>query len=121
MVEPAEEYLWSSAAAHCGLKEEKLLATNTVHWKQFEDISDWSAWLSETDNEKQLDIVHRNLQKNLPCGSDVFIKGLEKITGQMMQFRPVGRPKKCSVPFYQSVVCRVGMLFMPTCLHHQTN
>ena len=54
----------------------------------------WSSWLREHDNEKQIDIVRRNINKNLPCGSDVFISKLEKMTGQKLKFKPIGRPKK---------------------------
>ncbi len=94
MVEHAEDYLWSSAAAHCGLKKDTLLTTNSKHWAAFKDIKDWSAWLNEQENEEQLAIVRRNIQKNIPCGSDKFIKKLEKLAGRVLQFRPIGRPKK---------------------------
>jgi len=94
MVDHAEDYLWSSAAAHCGLKKETLLTTKSKHWAAFKEIEDWSAWLNEQENEEQLAIVRRNIQKNIPCGSDKFIKKLEKLAGRVLQFRPIGRPKK---------------------------
>ena len=43
MFEHAEEYPWSSAAAHCNLKKDNLLTKESVHWNQFEEITDWSA------------------------------------------------------------------------------
>ena len=94
MVERAEDYPWSSAAAHCGLKEDALLTTDSVHWQVFEGITDWSAWLQEADDEERLGIVRRNLQKNLPCGSEAFVEQLEQLAGRVLRFRPVGRPKK---------------------------
>jgi putative transposase len=94
IVERAEDYPWSSAAAHCGLKEDRLLTTDAVHWKLFKGITDWSAWLDEKDDEEHLSIVRRNIQKNLPCGSERFIEQLEQVAGRVLQFRPVGRPKK---------------------------
>jgi hypothetical protein len=54
----------------------------------------WSTWLAESNDEERLGIVWRNIQKNLPCGSDVFIERLEQIAGKVMQYRPVGRPQK---------------------------
>ena len=72
MVERAEQYPWSSAAGHCGLKKDKLITTDTVHWKQFENIIHWSGWLNESDDKEQLNIVRRNIQKSLPCGADAF-------------------------------------------------
>ncbi|MDM8546292.1 transposase [Candidatus Venteria ishoeyi] len=94
MVERAEDYLWSSAAAHCGLRDDALLTTDSIHCKVFEDISDYSAWLGEDDNDTQLNIMRRNIQKNLPCGSNPFIEQLERISGRILSFRPIGRPKK---------------------------
>ena len=94
MVNRAEDYKWSSAAAHCGLKEDALLSIKSDYWEIFKDIPDWSAWLNTIDDKEQLGIVRRNIQKNLPCGSDVFIEQLEKISGCLLQFRSVGRPKK---------------------------
>jgi putative transposase len=80
MVVRAEDYPWSSAAGHCGLREDSLAMKNSIHWKMFEDITDWAGWLAEGDDEERLGIVRRNIQKNLPCGSDRFIEGLEQLT-----------------------------------------
>ena len=94
MVEKAEDYPWSSAAGHCGLRHDGLTRTDPVHWKVFEGVTDWSAWLSEGDDEERLGIVRRNSQKNLPCGSDRFVEQLERLAGVGLRFRPIGRPKK---------------------------
>jgi putative transposase len=94
MVERAEDYPWSSAAAHCKLKKDNVLSLDSDYWEIFKDISDWSIWLEEAENNEQLTIVRRNIQKNLPCGSDAFIEKLEKMAKCVLQFRPVGRPKK---------------------------
>ena len=63
MVERAEDYQWSSAAAHCGLKKDSLLSTNSDYWEIFKDIPDWSVWLTAEDDEERLNIVRRNIQK----------------------------------------------------------
>jgi len=94
MVTQAEDYQWSSAAAHCGLKEDALLSTNTDYWKIFDGIKNWSAWLKNEEDKEKLAIVRRNIQKNIPCGSDDFIGQLEKISGRLLKFQAVGRPKK---------------------------
>ena len=90
----AEDYPWSSAAGHCGLREDRLTVKDSVHWKVFEGVTDWAGWLAEPEEEKRLDILRRNIQKNLPCGSDSFIESLEQHAGRVLRFRPVGRPKK---------------------------
>jgi len=90
----AKEYPWSSAAGHCGLREDVLTVKDSVHWKLFEGVADWAGWLAEGDDGERLGIVRRNIQKNLPCGSDRFIEELEQRAGRVLRFRPVGRPKK---------------------------
>ncbi len=93
MVRKAENYPWSSAPAHCGLREDSAL-TNKASWrKQFESNRNWSAWLAEGDEPQQLEVLRRNADKGLPCGSPKFIHKLEKLAGRVLQFRPPGRPK----------------------------
>jgi len=94
MVESAEDYPWSSAAAHCGLRGDDLLSTASVHLKVFAGIENWSAWLHEQDDATRLGILRRNSHKNLPCGSDDFVDALERMAGRLLRFRPIGRPKK---------------------------
>jgi hypothetical protein len=47
---------------------------------------------------ERLSVVRRNIQKNLPCGSETFIEQLEQLARRVLRFRPVGRPKS-SVSF----------------------
>ncbi|MDP1558210.1 MAG: hypothetical protein Q8K59_13190 [Nitrosomonas sp.] len=76
-----------------------------LEWKQpCEPILDWSAWLAENDDPQELEVLRRNAEKGLPCGADKFIRGLEKVVGRPLHYRPLGRPKKekiikGSVPF----------------------
>ncbi len=94
MVRRAENYLWSSARGHCGLKQDALLTKKPYWRKQFEGIGDWSAWLAEGDEPQKLEVIRRNVEKGLPCGSDKFIQRLEGMTGRALQYRPQGRPRK---------------------------
>lgn len=94
MVERAEDYAWSSAAAHCDLCEDDLLDTHHATWKMFRDIPDWSAWLQEDDDPAHVEMFRRHINKNLPCGSDSFIQKLEALTGRVLSYRSIGRPRK---------------------------
>ena len=47
MVRKAENYRWSSASAHCQLRQDDVLTKKAAWQKQFESIGDWSAWLAE--------------------------------------------------------------------------
>ncbi len=94
IVRKAENYHWSSAAAHCGLRADSVL-TNVASWRrQFDGIGNWSNWLAEGDEPQELEVLRRNVDRGLPCGSARFIGKLEKLTGQALQFRPRGRPRK---------------------------
>jgi putative transposase len=94
MVKKAESYLWSSAAGHCGLLEDKVLSNKAIWKKMPNNIEDWSTWLAEGDGSDELIMLRRNIDKGLPCGSADFIKNLEKVTGRFLRFRPPGRPKQ---------------------------
>ena len=94
MVRKAENYRWSSASAHCGLKPDPVLTRKPSWQKQFESIGDWSAWLAEGDETQRLEVLRRNVDKGLPCGPEKFIQKLEKLTGRALQYRPRGRPKQ---------------------------
>ena len=94
MVRKAEHYSWSSAASHCGIKDDGVLS-NKTKWKKLTDhVDDWSAWLAEGDAPDELAVIRRNIDKGLPCGTDRFIRKLEKMIGRSLQFRPQGRPKQ---------------------------
>ena len=94
MVRKAENYRWSSASAHCGARPDAVLTTKPLWRRQFEAIGDWSVWLSQGDEPEKLEVLRRNADKGLPCGSGKFIQKLEKLTGQALQYRPRGRPRK---------------------------
>lgn len=95
MVRRAENYAWSSAAAHAGLLQEDTVLTGKLNWRrQFASIGNWAAWLAEGDNPEQLELIRRNIDKGLPCGSASFVRRLEKLLGRDLAFRPPGRPRK---------------------------
>ncbi len=94
MVVRAEEYQWSSAAAHCGLKADSVL-TKKKRWVQaMAEVSDWSQWLAEEDEVEKLKVIRRNINKGLPCGSEAFVERLSRISGRSLKFLPRGRPRK---------------------------
>ncbi len=94
IVKKAENYIWSSAAAHCAGQIDNVLTTKDYWKKQFESIGDWSSWLEQGNTVDDLLIIRRNIDKGLPCGSDRFIKKFEKQIGRMLEYRPLGRPVK---------------------------
>ncbi len=94
VVERGEDYRWSSATSHCGLRADPLL-TGKVAWRgMFATIPNWSAWLSVEDHEGQLRVLRKHVEKRLPCGSEVFVREPGRRTGRLLKFRPQGRPRK---------------------------
>lgn len=96
MAHHAEDYRWSSAAAHCGKRIDGLLNPESGWSKQFLEMEDWSAWLSEGDEGEELQMLRRNVEKGLPCGSEGFVQELGRRAGRLLEYRPQGRPKKTS-------------------------
>ncbi len=93
MVRKAENYPWSSAQAHCGLRADPVLSGRKSWLKQCADIGDWAAWLAEGDEPTALEILRRNADKGLPCGGLRFIRRIEKLAGRALEYRPRGRPR----------------------------
>jgi putative transposase len=94
MVRRAENYRWSSAAAHCGLKPDGVLTKEPEWLRRVRSIGDWSEWLAEGDRPEQLDVLRRHVERGLPCGAEGFIRRLERQAKQLLRPRPRGRPKK---------------------------
>jgi putative transposase len=92
MVARAEDYRWSSAAAHCGLRDDPVL-TYGVDWRRlFQSIGDWSSWLAAGDEQQRLETLRRHADKGLPCGSAAFVDSLECVAGRVLRDRSPGRP-----------------------------
>jgi putative transposase len=94
MVARAEDYPWSSAAAHCGLGSNRVLTTHPYWDHQFAGIGDWSKWLAEADDPVALQTLRDCANHNLPCGSDEFMEKLAADTGQKLPRRSRGRPAR---------------------------
>ncbi len=94
IVRKAENYRWSSAAAHCGLRSDATLSSKPQWVRTLSDVRSWSAWLREGDEPDELGELRRNIQKGLPCGTSRFITKLEKIADRVLRFRAQGRPRK---------------------------
>ena len=92
-VRKAENFKWSSAAAHVGGSPTGLVNSSSKWSKVFADTPDWAAWLAEGDEAEELNVIRRNIEKGLPCGSDAFVRKLSLQAGRPLGFRPLGRPR----------------------------
>lgn len=90
IVGAAEDYAWSSAAAHCGLSQDPMIAPS----RQFgvlAGIANWSRWLAEGVADDVIQTLRRHASQNLPCGSPEFVDRIERAVGRSLQFRRRGR------------------------------
>ena len=95
MVAKAEDYAWSSAAAHCGQCKDPLVGPQPRS-KILAGIGNWSKWLAEEVAEDALATLRHHVSQNLPCGSSEFVVELEKSAGRQLRFRPPGRQSASS-------------------------
>jgi putative transposase len=70
IVKRAEDYLWSSAAARCGLRDDLLLSGNCPF---VIEIENWSEWLAGTPVEAANDVIRRHTQTGRALGSSEFL------------------------------------------------
>lgn len=91
LVTSPEVYEWSSAQAHCGLREDRMLA----HAAELLDtIGNWSEWLKSRESDEFLVHLRRCTSTGRPLGNADFIDELEVLSGRVLHSRPRGRPHK---------------------------
>lgn len=95
LVEWAQEYPWSSAAGHCGLRKDPLLSGDL---ELSDHIGNWSTWLGDEVDEETLTKLRRNTATGRPAGCDGFIDRLESLLGRTLRPKKGGRPRKHNKP-----------------------
>lgn len=93
LAERAQDYRWSSAASHCGLREDALLKPDSPWHQQLATVTDWSAWLAQTDDASALNTLRLHANKGLPCGDEGFVARLGGMIGRSLVPKPRGRPR----------------------------
>ena len=92
MVARAEDYPWSSAGGHCGLRRDFVVAPLPADFPV--QPQDWSAWLRVDDVEQDLKTLRTSTRTGMPAGDKTFIQRLEAMVGRILTPKPRGRPKK---------------------------
>ncbi len=91
----AEDFRWSSAAAHCGLRPDRVLSNDLP---LLEEISDWSAWLDGQEKEEDLIFIRERTHTGRPCADDDSIRSMEILIGRKLTRRKSGPTKKEKTP-----------------------
>jgi len=80
LVKRAEQYLWSSAAAHVAGRDDELVRVRPL-LKRF---GPWKAFLAEGLTEQDVEIVRAHERTGRPLGSKVFVASMEALTGRVL-------------------------------------
>jgi len=59
-----------------------------------EDACGFSGLTLFKEDEFETDLIRRNTEKGIPTGSGRFIRRLEKLSDRVLEYRPIGRPRK---------------------------
>jgi len=94
LVAHAEDWPWSSAAAHCGQRADELLSGDLPAQAGQEGISDWRAWLRESDDPTMLQALRLHTRTGRPVGEERFLARLERRFRRRLRALPRGRPPK---------------------------
>ncbi|MFN7966236.1 MAG: transposase [Acidobacteriota bacterium] len=94
LVERAELYPWSSAAAHSFGKHDALLSNARPFPGH---VPDWSAWLAEPIPTELIDTIRRNTRTGRPTIDDALTAELERVVGRRLRPQRPGRKPKSEI------------------------
>lgn len=81
IVKKEQDYEFSSARAHVYKTKDILLCNNFVT----EEIKDWSAFLSDEDNEHDIKLFEKHTSVGRPLGKEGFVEKLEKLMCRILK------------------------------------
>ena len=93
MVEMAQEWRWSSAAAHCGLVSPDPML-EMERWRKRWTVSEWSQFLADRERVTEVNALRQFTHTGRPLGGAEFMAVLEQTTMRSLIPRKGGRPKK---------------------------
>ena len=85
LVRRAEDYPWSSAAGHCGLRED-VLAPDTGLLT--EKMGDWRAFLAEGELGEETNQLRMHTRTGRPLGGEMFLNLLETLLNRTVRPKP---------------------------------
>jgi putative transposase len=93
LVKTAENWTWSSAAAHCGMATPKPMLS-MERWQKRWSVSEWRDFLLEKDATSKLEALRHATHTGRPLGGSEFVAALEQQLLRPLAARKGGRPRK---------------------------
>jgi putative transposase len=105
IVSRAEDYPWSSAAAHCSMQLDRILSP--LPELGLPQASKWSSWLADPEDERLLKRIRHHTRTGRPIGDDQFVKNIEACLGRRVHAMANGRPRKrnSTITPVQRILC----------------
>lgn len=86
----AEDYNWSTAAFHLGMKRDRLVRSDT-QWGGA--VDGWRAELAGFEDEDEVQLLRNRTKSGFPCGDEEFVQRLSEALGRPLVKRGRGRPR----------------------------
>jgi putative transposase len=107
MVTAAEQWRWSSAAAHCGLAEPDPLL-EMERWRKRWTAGEWRDFLGKAQSADEANRLRCSTHTGRPLGNPDFLAALEDLTSRPLAPRRGGRPKKPLADRRQDILIAVA-------------
>jgi putative transposase len=107
MAESAQLWRWSSAAAHCGLREPAPLL-EIERWRKRWTAAEWREFLTATESAAEVRALRHSTHTGRPLGTPEFVAALEQETSRFLAPRKGGRPKKSARDSRQGTLISVA-------------
>jgi putative transposase len=93
MVTSADQWRWSSAAAHCESADPDP-ALDLQRWSERWTTLEWRAFLAEAESDIEVSALRQSTHTGRPLGTPEFVTALEEFTQRSLTPQKGGRPKK---------------------------
>jgi len=93
LVAHAEDWPWSSAAAHLG-QDDATGLLDLLSWRETHPLPEWQAALQLPEDDDMLARLRLTTHTGRPLGAESFFDTLEALLGRRLRALTVGRPRK---------------------------
>ena len=107
MVEAADTWRWSSAAAHCGLTNPDPIL-EMERWQKRWTAGAWSQFLADGESATEMRELRHSTHTGRPLGGEEFMAALEELTLRRLIPRKGGRPSKRAPDARQLIITSVA-------------